>query len=955
MTLARDTTWLTVWLAQLDLHKVVAPCFHQLAHASALIDLSQQDLNAALKASYLGGLSDALWAGILELRERAAASETTSKLSISGCCNGKQRCHMSLLDTMIGEFESSGAPVRCLGRLQNLRMEASRASSHWFDVPHNFQLATQRALDAQEETFKALQGALAWAAESSASSVASRMRACAELCARAEQHDGAAALLHLAILRDPVEGSSRSPISKLTARIDAAQAWRLEVASPLLSAGAVQPWPPVLAVLARDGGADVARAMALLAAPFMRAADAMDNGALYESRPGGIDALLREASAHGCEALVEQLLELECSALEVDENGSTPLHMAASAGHIGTCKLLMSADANPLVVNSLGLSALELAINGGHSALQRVLSPTVADFEMNGQLATTLPAFQPDANGRTTGITTLMLFVHANDMRATSLLDVGDPADFLPSSAAPALFGWMQTGLKAIGSGLKEIGSGQEQNTNDDSQQLVNVLSPRGCTALTIAAEAGALSMVAALLTARADPNLGRPPPLSCACLFNHVEVATRLLAAKASPDAHFPNLPGWPANVEDRSPEQGKASSCEESLLAFMPCSALGIAASIGSATIAEVLLSAGATADLRMLSERPQRSESTKHHVQPVSIPGPTALSIAAAHGHAMVAKVLLKHGADANFASRPTLQAGTDTLQFEPPLITAAQLGHEGVCRVLLQHGARIDIATDDQKTALHVASAEGHVCVVRTCLEFGAALDLILPQPSASTILSPLQAAAAFGHADVCTALVHARAFVDFHQGSTYTPLRLACRNDHEEVARVLIQMRADLEATSSGGTARRAAPRPTALGEAVKMCHTNLVRLLLDAGADPRGGSGNYGAGGSANYGSALICCMRESLTRLRSDAAQGGDASVRHLETVKLLLRHRASLDDVDERGLTALHHACKNGLDDCVDLLITARAGLDVVNCDGNTVCAHRNGHSTSQTHAHT
>ena len=96
-----------------------------------------------------------------------------------------QRSHISLINMMRDDFQYSGAPDRALGKLDLLRADASKRAASWFNVPSQFQHATQRALRAQQEVFSTLPSQSIWTNEGSSSDVAARMRASAALCARA--------------------------------------------------------------------------------------------------------------------------------------------------------------------------------------------------------------------------------------------------------------------------------------------------------------------------------------------------------------------------------------------------------------------------------------------------------------------------------------------------------------------------------------------------------------------------------------------------------------------------------------------------------------------------------------------------------------------------------------------------------------------------------------------------
>lgn len=99
---------------------------------------------------------------------------------------------------------------------------------------------------------------------------------------------------------------------------------------------------------------------------------------------------------------------------------------------------------------------------------------------------------------------------------------------------------------------------------------------------------------------------------------------------------------------------------------------------------------------------------------------------------------------------------------------------------------------------------------------------------------------------------------------------------------------------------------------TSLNVASRQGHTNVVRYLLDMGAN--------------------LVFTGGHLTPL------GSAAEIGHIETVKLLLERGADPDE-DPWGLTALSHAAKNGDVEIVELLLDYEADLDSDMCNGRGI----------------
>ena len=106
-----------------------------------------------------------------------------------------------------------------------------------------------------------------------------------------------------------------------------------------------------------------------------------------------------------------------------------------------------------------------------------------------------------------------------------------------------------------------------------------------------------------------------------------------------------------------------------------------------------------------------------------------GTTALYTAAVAGDAQLAELLLRAGADANLLSSGPGGDGT-------PLCAAACWGYLDVVRSLLAHGADPDQPEDESWTPLRWAAAHGHEAVARQLLDAGADPDLNAPIGDAS---------------------------------------------------------------------------------------------------------------------------------------------------------------------------------------------------------------------------
>jgi ankyrin repeat protein len=188
---------------------------------------------------------------------------------------------------------------------------------------------------------------------------------------------------------------------------------------------------------------------------------------------------------------------------------------------------------------------------------------------------------------------------------------------------------------------------------------------------------------------------------------------------------------------------------------------------------------------------------------------------IHLAAIAGHSKVLTTLLQAGADAN-AQHTRVQA--------TPLQYAATGGHVDAARVLLDAKANVNATDIDGRTPLMWAATSGQAQVAKLLLEHGADAN-----QTNEAGMSPIHLAANKGHAQVLKVLLQAGADVNSpHPGNQATPLQDAAMGGYVEAARVLIDAKANLNATDSTGR--------TPLMWAATKGQASIVKLLLERGA-----------------------------------------------------------------------------------------------------------------------
>ena len=337
--------------------------------------------------------------------------------------------------------------------------------------------------------------------------------------------------------------------------------------------------------------------------------------------------------------------------------------------------------------------------------------------------------------------------------------------------------------------------------------------------------------------------------------------------------------------------------------------------AAASGSVDVMDVLVDRGAHGDME-----------AKDNVWA------TALLTAARSGHAGAVRRLLELGAD----------AGARTAIDRTVLMAAAEAGSVSVVDELKRHGALGDLEAEDWdgSTALLVGASCGQVGVVRRLLEVGASADARSGDESNAMML-----AAEHRHLGVIDALVEAGAQGDLeaHENHWRTVLIVAAEAGHPDIVRRLLALGANptasdcLDSTALmvaayqghvgvidalaecgglGDVDAEDEDQETAAWTAAAEGHTDVLRRLLELGADPRPHS-----------------MLKMSLLAI---AASGG-----HVDVIDLLVE-RGVHGDLEAKawdGSTAIWNAASNGHPDAVLRLLALGADPRARNDGGLSV----------------
>jgi ankyrin repeat protein len=299
-----------------------------------------------------------------------------------------------------------------------------------------------------------------------------------------------------------------------------------------------------------------------------------------------------------------------------------------------------------------------------------------------------------------------------------------------------------------------------------------------------------------------------------------------------------------------------------------------------------------------------------------------GVTPLQLAATNGSAAMIDRLLKAGADAN----ASLSAGGDTA-----LMMAARTGKTDAIRVLVEAGGNVNAKeTWGGTTALMWAVSEGHADAARLLIGAGADVNARSnyvaaangrgfegrtpvanrtdpkAEEFASGWLTPLTLAAREGDVEMARILVNAGADVNAAAGDGKTALALAIFNGNYEVASFLVDSKADVNKADAQRFTplfwvvdRRNMETAPNFPWMVTADPMPLIRKLLDAGANP-----------NALVNNTPRARMREGSPRIVFATALMRAAFAGDLELVKLLLDRGADPKIISRDSETMLSAA---------------------------------------------
>jgi len=319
---------------------------------------------------------------------------------------------------------------------------------------------------------------------------------------------------------------------------------------------------------------------------------------------------------------------------------------------------------------------------------------------------------------------------------------------------------------------------------------------------------------------------------------------------------------------------------------------------------------------------------------------------LQVVVHQGNAAICSMLLEKGATLDQPREPLLHiacsTGTNGWTSDECAETSTTDQMLSIVRLLLQQEVNVNAFSDKGDTALYRACTHQQLEVVQILLEAGADVNLT------SSRRYPLIAACDVGNVELISLLVSAGANVKCSNSSDETCLHAlitACsltRHSQEPTAGVfkvdivsaiksLLELGADINKRASRGD--------TALYRASEAGHEDIVRLLLDAGAESTGSSSRRPLHAACEHGyTEIVGMLLESGADTNASSTASYSYGVRPIDLSRLSLISKGMTTSTTSSSSLPICYAAQKGCTEIVQLLL--KHGADVNKRDelGNT-----------------
>ena len=713
---------------------------------------------------------------------------------------------------------------------------------------------------------------------------------------------------------------------------------------------------------------------------------------LYQSQQSVMPVLCM-AAKNGSETMVKMLLKYGADVNASDKKGNTALHLAKTNAII---EMLLNVGTNVNATNDKTETALSVVCGKQQTdanVVEMLLKfgadpntcfPLHAACKNNDpDIVRLLLAYGADANlvkglmsdrlgvlvidGLWIPSPTLMEDIEHSPLCIACKNGNIAMADCLLENGADATF-VVRNGKTPLHFAVERLGEATNSEEYDPLVTLllqhnaaVNVVCNTGETPLYLACMKGRTGVVKQLVDCKADVGLtvsnSNKYPLMTACERKFRDVAMMLLDCGADANVSRPNDKQTPLKLTATNGDvvlvkqliacgadvnQMQNTSDTALHAAVVGCKGLGNVA-FNRHNIVQRLLKSGA--ETNALNHR-----------------GETPLDLACKPTDDKVnidiVRTLLEHGSDPNIGLC-TSDVGSSSWSHNalPPLSASASCGNNELVMLLIKFGARLDHSDFFGRTALHFAVDDmgivQHTSTAETLLSAGADANVM-----DKTGFSPLCRSCVRGNTEFVKLLLSRGANPNI--GTINYPIHEACRRQHYDSVKLLLEYNADLTVRDQNGkTALHCVLESELRHSSDSDKRTALIQLLLEGGANTNATLEN---GESPFY---IVCSKGlASIAKKMLDCGAKMDGNSgkklplnvacrnKHLSVVQLLLTYGAD-PNVQEEGdedryyhryhcTLPLHTAAADDNTELVELLLKHGAKINVADIGGNTVLHH-------------
>ncbi|XP_056378121.1 transient receptor potential cation channel subfamily A member 1 isoform X2 [Hyla sarda] len=425
---------------------------------------------------------------------------------------------------------------------------------------------------------------------------------------------------------------------------------------------------------------------------------------------------------------------------------------------------------------------------------------------------------------------------------------------------------------------------------NETSDEVLNAVDNKGCTALHWSVNKNQVDSVKVLLSRGANPNLLNfymlsPLHLAIHMHYNHIVEA---LLDNSSTDVNI----------------QGE----------------------LGNTPIMQACYKDNSEALLMLFKRDAKLCRRNKIGCFPIHM---TAFA-----GSLKCMDLILKKGEEFGFSIEDHINF-TDN-EKSSPLHVAVQNGRLEIVKACVRYGAKVDLKQIDNATPLHFAATQGATEIVKFMISSYTGENKIVDLPDGNNE-TPLHKSCLFDHVELAEYLISMGANIDSVDNELRTPLLMATSCSSWKIVNLLLERGADVKLTDNYGRnfLHLTVLQPGGLKNIREefLQQEDVKKLVSDEDADgctPLHYACRHGVPNSVNNLLGLNMSLFSKSKNKRS--ALHFAAFYGRYNTCERLLRFvpdATLLNEADEKGLTPLHLAAENGHDRIAFLLLKKGALL--------------------------